>query len=79
MEESDTGSEQHFHFLVHKSFNEEPEKTQKKTQKKKKKSLTINQLSLIAYSKLYCHFLLTIMLNNKQIMYTGLGTFQELK
>lgn len=40
--------------------------------KKKKKSLTINQLSLIAYSKLYCHFLLTIILNNKQIiMYTG--------
>lgn len=44
----------------------------------KKKSLTINQLSLIAYSK-YCYFLLTIILNNKQIMYTGLGTFQELK
>lgn len=74
MEESDTGSEQHFNFLVHKSFNEEPEKT------RKKKSLTINQLSLIAYSKLYCYFLLTIILNNKQIiMYTGLGTFQELK
>lgn len=37
MEESDTGSEQHFHFLVHKSFNEEPEKTQKNLKKKKKK------------------------------------------
>lgn len=26
MEESDTGSEQHFNFLVHKSFNEEKKK-----------------------------------------------------